>query len=209
MQGYTRLTAEADRLENAASVISRLDAAYPVVKDDIQVATLVGRALLEAHVDAGAMAEANAFIDQWLANREALSAAGQHLRVRLGASGLACLEMNDLERAEAFLAECLAINEKRFPDRWQTFNVTSLLGEALLGQEKYAEAEPLLISGYEGMIERQAKISPPHWSKLTDALDRLVKFYEARGEQGDAEKAAQWNAELTTAKDKHGRKTEQ
>ena len=31
-----------------------------------------------------------------------------------------------------------------------------MLGEALLEQKKYPEAEPLLLSGYEGMKQREA-----------------------------------------------------
>src|SRR5438046_9890167 len=53
--------------------------------------------------------------------------------------------------AEASARECLVIREKKSPDDWQTFNAKSILGGSLLGQKKYAEAQPLLISGYEGM----------------------------------------------------------
>jgi len=35
-----------------------------------------------------------------------------------------------------------------------------MLGGSLLGQKKYAEAEPLLLSGYEGMKQREVKIPP-------------------------------------------------
>jgi hypothetical protein len=49
------------------------------------------------------------------------------------------------------LRACLAIREKKLPDDWRRFNAQSLLGGSLLGQQKYAEAEPLLVQGYEGM----------------------------------------------------------
>ena len=39
----------------------------------------------------------------------------------------------------------------RVPQHWQTAEARSLLGGALLGQKKTAEAAPLLRSGYEGM----------------------------------------------------------
>ena len=52
------------------------------------------------------------------------------------------------------------IREKSQPDLWSTFNKQSLLSGALLGQKKYAEAEPLLLSGDEGMKQR-AKTIPP------------------------------------------------
>ena len=48
--------------------------------------------------------------------------------------------------------------KSRIPDDWLTFNARSLLGGSLLGQKKYAEAEPLLLSGYEGMKQREDKI---------------------------------------------------
>src|SRR5262245_15706209 len=53
--------------------------------------------------------------------------------------------------AEPILRECLVIREKVMPDSWQTFNAQAMLGGALLGQEKYEPAEPLLLKGYEGM----------------------------------------------------------
>jgi hypothetical protein len=34
------------------------------------------------------------------------------------------------------------------PVEWTIFNTRSLLGDALMGQKKYAEAEPLLLQGY-------------------------------------------------------------
>ena len=58
------------------------------------------------------------------------------------------------------LRECLAIRVKKQPDAWSTFNTQSKLGGVLLGQKKYADAEPLLLQGYEGMKQREAKIPP-------------------------------------------------
>jgi hypothetical protein len=44
------------------------------------------------------------------------------------------------------------------PDEWTTFNTRSLFRGSLLGQKKYAEAEPLSVSGYEGMKARSSQI---------------------------------------------------
>jgi len=33
------------------------------------------------------------------------------------------------------------------PDDWLTFNTQSMLGGALLGRKRYADAEPLLVKG--------------------------------------------------------------
>jgi hypothetical protein len=43
--------------------------------------------------------------------------------------------------------------EKKEPDAWTTFNTKSLLGGALLGRKKCADAEPLLMAGYAGMMQ--------------------------------------------------------
>jgi hypothetical protein len=83
-------------------------------------------------------------------------------------------------------------------DEWSTFNTRSQLGGSLLGQKKYAEAEPLIVSGYEGMKAREAKIPPPSKSRLAEAAHRVVKLYE---EWGKKEKAAGWRARLAKPSD--------
>ena len=64
----------------------------------------------------------------------------------------------------------------------------------MLGQKKYAEAEPLLLQGYEGMKQREAKI-PAQFRQvsLTEALERLVKLYEDWDKPGEA---ANWKKKL-------------
>jgi serine/threonine protein kinase/Flp pilus assembly protein TadD len=96
--------------------------------------------------------------------------------------------------AEPVAREALAIREKSRPDDWVTFSTQSLLGGCLLGQKKYAEAEPLLVSGYEGLTARIDKIPPAGKPRLNEAIQRLVGFYE---ETGRADKAAQWKQKLT------------
>ena len=71
-----------------------------------------------------------------------------------------------------------------------------MLGEALLGQKRYADAEPLLLGGYRGMKEREATIDPGGRVRITQALDRLVRLYEATG---DASAAATWRREREAA----------
>jgi hypothetical protein len=52
----------------------------------------------------------------------------------------------------------------------------SQLGAALYGRAKYAEAEPLLIGGYEGLKAREAKVVAYHKKKLAEAAARIVPF---------------------------------
>ena len=79
------------------------------------------------------------------------------------------------------------------PDDWSRFHTMSLLGAALAGQKKYAEAEPLLIAGYEGLKAREAKIPAPSRGRLAAAAARIVPFYEAWGQP---DKAAEWRRSL-------------
>jgi eukaryotic-like serine/threonine-protein kinase len=68
-----------------------------------------------------------------------------------------------------------------------------MLGGAQLGQKKYADAEPLLAAGYEGMKQREAKIPPAAKAQLKEAVERLVGCYKATGK---ADEAAHWREKL-------------
>jgi len=111
---------------------------------------------------------------------------------RLGSYLLAQKKFVD---AESVLRECLAFREKVFPDAWLRFNAQSLLGAALAGQEKYPEAEPLLLQGYEGMKKREVQIPADHRIRLREALERLIQLYDAwdKPEQADS-----WRKKLDT-----------
>ena len=81
---------------------------------------------------------------------------------------------------------------KAQPDFWATFNTQSTLGGALLGQKKYAEAEPLLLKGYEGMKAREKTIPPQGSARIPEALDRLIELYTATNKPDEAKK---WQAD--------------
>jgi hypothetical protein len=66
----------------------------------------------------------------------------------------------------------------------------------LLDRKNYAEAEPLLVSGYEGRMARAAKIPAPIWNRLPEAGARVVALYVAWGQN---DKAEQWRARLSSA----------
>jgi hypothetical protein len=111
----------------------------------------------------------------------------------LASLGRNLLEQGNWAAAEPIVRECLLIREHFQPDGWPTFNVRSMLGDSLLGQKKYALAEPLLISGYEGLKAREATIAAAGKPRLPEAGERLVKLYDAWGKP---EKAAQWRNKL-------------
>jgi tetratricopeptide (TPR) repeat protein len=95
--------------------------------------------------------------------------------------------------AEPLARECLRLREKLIPDKWSRFNAQSMLGGSLLGQKKYAEAEPLLLAGYEGMKQRERSIPAASQVRVKETLERLVELYEATNRP---EKAAEWKQEI-------------
>jgi eukaryotic-like serine/threonine-protein kinase len=57
---------------------------------------------------------------------------------------------------------------------------------------KDAEAEPLLVKGYEGMKQREKAIPPQAATRLPEALDRLMDFYTATSKPDEVRR---WRAE--------------
>jgi serine/threonine protein kinase/tetratricopeptide (TPR) repeat protein len=113
-----------------------------------------------------------------------------------GAKASAALKLLDGKQwseAEELLRECLKVREEIEPEKWTTASTKSMLGAALAGQKLAAEAEPLLVAGGREMLERKASIPVQGRQRLTQALNRLVSFYESAGRP---EEAARWKMEL-------------
>ena len=106
---------------------------------------------------------------------------------------LALLQAGKFAEAEPVARECVALREKLIPNDWRTFNARSMLGGSLLGQKKYVEAEPLLLSGYEGMKQREVNIPPEGKVRLNEALKRLAQLYDATQRPDEA---AEWKKKL-------------
>jgi len=107
------------------------------------------------------------------------------------------LKQSQYVAAESIDRESLAIGEDTQPEAWTTFTSKSLLGGSLLGQKKYAEAELLLLAGYEGMKQREEKMHAQDKFLLTEALERLVQLYDAWGQKV---KADEWRTKRPVAK---------
>ena len=116
---------------------------------------------------------------------------------RLAAVSVDLLLYRQYPAAETYLRECLAIREKNLADDWVVYNTKSLLGGALAGQKKFQEAEPLLVEGYSGMKEREAKIPPTGKTRLNESVQRLMDFYTAWDKPDEA---AKWRAKLEAPK---------
>jgi serine/threonine protein kinase len=104
------------------------------------------------------------------------------------------LQQERYTEAEPVAGQILTMFEKENRYDWQRFHGMSLIGGALLGQQKYAEAESFLVQGYEGMKEREVVMGAgfsKYW--LTKAGDRLIRFYEITNQP---EKARAWREKI-------------
>jgi tetratricopeptide (TPR) repeat protein len=101
--------------------------------------------------------------------------------------------------SEAIVREALTIHENKQPDSWRRFHLMSVLGGALLGQQKYAEAEPLLLQGYEGLKQREWIFQSGWKYRITEAGERIVHFYEVTHQP---ETARAWREQLDQPKEK-------
>jgi tetratricopeptide (TPR) repeat protein len=155
----------------------------------------IHRQLVLAYLRAGKTPEATALLsDQVRSARQQFPADSPELAAALAAAGQGLIDAESYLDAERLLREALALREKLAPDNWQTHNTKSLLGGALLGQRNYADAEPLLLNGYNGLKQAEAQIKPIDrnlWAG--DALARLVKLYNAWGKPDEA---ARWRKAL-------------
>jgi hypothetical protein len=121
--------------------------------------------------------------------------APEHPRRLAGMNELGALYLRTRKYAlaEGLLREALDSHNNSGTDTWVRYNCESLLGASLLTQRKYAEAEPLLLSGYEGMSLRKTTMPWDHQMALNDAAERILQLYESWGKP---EKMAEWREKL-------------
>jgi tetratricopeptide (TPR) repeat protein len=180
---------DANRLQDA---IPLLEAAHQAAKKYPNLRWVTVE-LLATYAKAGEKAKlANLLREQLVEARKALPKDSPQLAQELARASLTLLQARAFAEAEPLLRECLAIREKTQPDAWSTFNTQTSLGGALLGQKNYAEAEALLLKGYEGMKQREKTIPPQGVGRLPEAVDRLIELYTATDKPDEVTK---WSAE--------------
>jgi tetratricopeptide (TPR) repeat protein len=90
--------------------------------------------------------------------------------------GLSLEDQGDLKGAESALRESLALREASMPSgHWQLATSRSVLGECLARQRRFAEAEPLVVGGYEALKAFRGERD----DRTAEALARVVALYEA------------------------------
>jgi tetratricopeptide (TPR) repeat protein len=95
--------------------------------------------------------------------------------------------------AESTLRDALAADEKAGQERYYRYSTQSRLGASLTGQGKYDAAEPVVLSGYEGMIRLRDSIAADDLFLLQSAGDWVVELYERWGKP---QKAAEWRQRI-------------
>jgi hypothetical protein len=186
------------RFAEAARAFEELVPVQEVTRGRDHPSTIMSRWMLAAAYAAMGEHEKSASLDRETLDRARrqfgpldVQTAGAMARL-----GLTLLALHRGVDSEPLLRECLTIRRNSQPEAWTTFNTCSLLGASLMDQGKYAEAEPLILSGHAGMVVRAATIPPGAKIRLTEAADRIVKLYDAWGKP---EKAAAWRARLGLA----------
>ena len=89
--------------------------------------------------------------------------------------------------------ESLAIRETQTPDAWTTFNSQAILGAALLGQTKYADAEPLLLEAHAW----HSAHAGPGADSVRRTAAALIELYDGWGNPAAADAYRDMAAEPT------------
>jgi tetratricopeptide (TPR) repeat protein len=141
------------------------------------------RAVLAAAVDVYEKTRRFTDAEKW--RRKSLAALAQ---TRQGAGSLEyAAELEGLGRnlanqkkwaeAEAALREALTVREKVEPESWRTAAARTQLAETILEQKKGADAEPLLLQGFEELKSRQAQAPKEARTAMRLAANRLLNYY--------------------------------
>jgi tetratricopeptide (TPR) repeat protein len=133
-------------------------------------------------------------LDQNQKREDTVGRRGQlaHIRGRLA---LNLLLQEQYDEAEPLIRQSVATCEKINPDNFRSFFLLTIQGAVLAGQQRYAEAEPILLKGYERMA--QAKVPRGEHDELAKAGEWVVRFYEATNQP---EKARTWREKLAAAR---------
>jgi eukaryotic-like serine/threonine-protein kinase len=147
--------------------------------------------LARVYLAAGRLEEAEGMFDRIVEGRKRI-AGGEPDRPTansLSMYALALLARRRYVEAELVLREAIRVYEAAVPEYPLRFNAISQLGEALAGQNKDREAEPLLVAGYEGLKQREGKLNAFDRQRfLPPAIRRLVAFYGKTGRPDEADK---------------------
>jgi tetratricopeptide (TPR) repeat protein len=147
-------------------------------------------ALAESYRKQGKYSDAEPLFRELLDIRRRTLAADHHvLLATLASVGALERQQHLFAAAERHLREAANGYERTRSNTWQRYYADALLGATLVDLKRYDEAEPLLISAYERMVERRATIPVEDRPLLDDVKEWAIRFYESRGQ---LDKARAW-----------------
>jgi eukaryotic-like serine/threonine-protein kinase len=142
----------------------------------------------------GKDAQAESLYERALAERRNLQG-NQHPDTLLAMVNLATLFVHEAKytQAEPLARKAVAGYANSNPGAWQGYNARCVLGESLAGQGNYQLPEPLLLAGYQGMVEREASIPAGNRASVGQAGEWIVRLYLRWNRPKDA---ADWKSKL-------------
>lgn len=191
----------------------RIEDAIPLLEEAYKSSRELGGSILVQESLADAYLKANKRDEYLLLAQESLSrtrvnfaAGSEELATRLVKIAEMYLQFSNFREAVDLLREAVKIRDAKTPDAWNTFHARSVLGGGLLGLARapenaesksrlLAEAEPLLVSGYEGMKSRETSIPFQSRTRIPDSLERLIELNNALDKHTEAEKYRKLRAE--------------
>jgi hypothetical protein len=150
----------------------------------------IRRDLARAYLEAGGPGEAIPLFEELVARGKA-GAGLEDPRTLANLNNLvrAYVEAQRWADAEAAARECLEVRTRTKPDDGLRFYTMGQLGAALAGQGRHAEAEPLMLDGYEGLATRAGRTPGLTMKDLEKAAAKIAALYESREQP---EEAAKW-----------------
>jgi serine/threonine protein kinase/tetratricopeptide (TPR) repeat protein len=202
MNNWASANAALRRVDKVIAILKEaLDRQRKAPKFNAFVAAKLRNNLIDVYTEQGQLHEAEPLL------REALALQIKANGVQNSDTVLAqlALAMNLLQQhryaaAEKILRPCLQTRERFERNNWKLFNAKVQLGRCLWGQKKYAEAEPLLLQGYEGMKAAEPGLPPNGQKWLIEATRCLVELYDAWGKP---EQARTWRQRLNEVSPGH------
>ena len=106
------------------------------------------------------------------------------------------LQQERFADAESTSRELLTAYQESAPDNWRRIYTQAILGASLVGERKYEEAEPILTSAYDGLVEKRESMLAEFRPTIAGWGERIVAMYESWGRP---EKAAEWREKAALA----------
>jgi tetratricopeptide (TPR) repeat protein len=140
------------------------------------------------YLQLGKYAEAEPLLTKVLeVRRRLLGSENPFTTLGMASLGRLRLEQQRYIKAESLLREALEGQQKRNPDGWERYDSQTMFAASLVGQLKFAEAEPLLKDGYRGLVEHESAIPWESRSAVNQANQRIIELYESWGKPKEAE----------------------